>query len=79
MERLKFPAWEEIVPEQKRFWITEELVNIILKKALKVDYLESINFETENAVSTNAYTELYDIIPFTIKIGMNVEGLLFFN
>ena len=75
--KAEIPAWEEIVPEQKRFWITEELVNIILKKALQVDYLESINFETENAVSTNAYTELYDIIPFTIKIGMNVESLLF--
>ena len=75
--KAEIPAWEEIVPEQKRFWITEELVNIILKKALQVDYLESINFETENVVSTNAYTELYDIIPFTIKIGMNVESLLF--
>ena len=75
--KAKIPTWEEIIPEQKRFWITEELVNIILKNALKVDYLESINFEMENAVSTNAYTELYDIIPFTIKIGMNVESLLF--
>ncbi len=75
--KAKIPTWEEIVPEQKRFWITEELVNIILKKALKVDYLESINFEMENAVSSNAYTELYDIIPFTIKVSMNIESLLF--
>ena len=74
--KAKIPTWEEIVPEQKRFWITEELVNIILNKALKVDYLESINFEMENAVSANARTEFYDIIPFTIKVSMNVESLL---
>ncbi len=64
--KVEIPTWGEIVPEQKRFWITEELVNIILKEELKVDYLEGINFEMENAVSANANTELYDIIPFTI-------------
>ena len=74
---VEIPTWEEIVPEQKRFWITEELVKIILNDKLKIDYLESISFEREGAVSANAYTELYDIIPFTIKVSMNVEGLLF--
>jgi hypothetical protein len=75
--KMEIPTWGEIVPEQKRFWITEELVNIILKEELKVDYLEGINFEMENTVSDNVYTELYDIIPFTIKVSMNVESLLF--
>jgi hypothetical protein len=75
--KVEIPTWKEIVPEQKKFWVTEELVNIILNEELKVEYLEGINFEMENAVSTNAYTELYDIIPFTIKISMNVESLLF--
>ncbi len=75
--KAEIPTWEEIVPEQKRFWITEELVNILLEKELKVDYLEGINFEMENAVSANANTELYDIIPFTIRISMNAESLLF--
>ena len=73
----KIPSWEEILPEQKRFWITEELVDIILKDELKVDYFEGINFEMENAISDNAHTELYDTIPFTIKVGINVENLLF--
>ena len=26
--KVKIPTWEEIVPEQKRFWVTEELVRI---------------------------------------------------
>jgi hypothetical protein len=75
--KAEIPTWEEIVPAQKRFWITEELVNILLEKELKIDYLEGINFEVENAVSANADTELYDIIPFTIRVSMNVESLLF--
>ncbi len=75
--KMEIPTWKEIIPEQKRFWVTEELVNIILNEELKVDYLEVINFEMEDAVSTNAYTELYDIIPFTIKVSMNVESVLF--
>ena len=75
--KMKIPTWKEIVPEQKKFWITEELVNIVLKKELKVDYLEGINFEMENAVSTNTHSELYDIIPFTLTVGMEVESLLF--
>lgn len=76
--KVEIPTWEEIVPEQKRFWITEELVNIILKQELKIDSLEGINFEMESEVAANADTELYDIIPFTIRVSVNVESLLFF-
>ncbi len=75
--KVEIPTWKKIIPEQKKFWITEELVNIILKEELKVDYLEGINFEMNNAVSTNTYSELYDIIPFTLKVSMEVESLLF--
>jgi len=75
--KLEIPTWEEIPLEQKKFWITEELINILLKKELQVNYLEYINFEKEEEVSTNNYSELYDIIPFTLKVSMNVESLLF--
>jgi hypothetical protein len=71
------PTWEDIVPEQKRFWIAEELINIILKKEMKVSYLEGINFGKEKAPHANVHVELFDIIPFSIKVRMNVEGLLF--
>jgi len=74
---VEIPTWKVIIPEQKKFWITEELVNIILKEELKVDYLEGINFEMKNAVSTNTYSELYDIIPFTLEVSIEVESLLF--
>ncbi len=75
--KLEIPTWEEIALEQKRFWITEELVNIILKKELHTDCLESINFEKKEEVSTNAHSGFYDVIPFTLKVSMDIEGLLF--
>ncbi len=71
------PYWEDIVPEQKKFWITEELINIRLKKELKVGYLEGINFGKENVSPVKTSVELCDIIPFTIRVSMDVEGLLF--
>ena len=74
---MEIPTWEEIDQEQKKFWITEELINILLKKELQANYLESINFEKEEEVSPNAHSELYDIIPFTLKVSMDVESLLF--
>ncbi len=75
--KLEIPTWEEIALEQKRFWITEELINIILKKELMTNYIESINFEKEDEASTNTFSELYNIIPFTLKVSMDVESLLF--
>ena len=75
--KAEIPTWEDIVPEQKKFWITEELLNIILKKEMKVSYLESINFGKEKASPANAYAELFNTIPFSIKVRMNVGGLLF--
>ncbi len=44
---------------------------------MSVRYLESINFGKEKALHANAHAELFDIIPFSIKVRMNVEGLLF--
>ncbi|WP_133111872.1 hypothetical protein [Candidatus Scalindua japonica] len=73
---LQIPTWDQIAPEQKRFWIIEELVNIILNEELKVDYLGGINFDTGNTKSANANTERYDVIPFTLKVSMNVTSLL---
>jgi hypothetical protein len=71
------PIWEDIVPEQKRFWIAEELINIILKREMNVSCLESINFGNGKAPHASAQVELFDIIPFSMKVRMNVEGLLF--
>ncbi len=73
----EMPTRDEIAEEQKKFWITEELLNIIQKKELKISNIESINFGQEGFSPENTYPELYDIIPFTIKLSMNTENILF--
>lgn len=70
------PAWEEIVEEQKKFWIVAELLNIIQNKELKIDSLEAINFRKEGFLSNNASSGFYDIIPFTINVNMSIERIL---
>lgn len=73
----EIPARDKIAEEQKKFWITEELLNIIQKKELKISKLEYISFRQEDVSPGNANPELYDIIPFTIKLSMNTEDILF--
>ncbi len=75
--KLEIPTWEEIDQEQKRFWITEELINILLTKELHADSLESINFEKKEEDPINAHPGWYDVIPFTLKASIGVESLLF--
>lgn len=74
----EIPTWDQIIPEQKRFWVTDALINILLKEELDIVSLESINFLKEGSSSANAYAALYDVIPFTMKISMNFKDLLFF-
>ena len=73
----EIPARDKIAEEQKKFWITEELLNIIQKKELKISNLEYISFRQEDVSPGNTNPELCDIIPFTIKLSMNTENILF--
>ncbi len=72
----EIPARDKIAEEQKKFWITEELLNIIQKRKLRINNLESISFG-QGFSPSNAHPELYDIIPFTIKLTMHTENILF--
>ncbi len=73
----EIPARDKIAEEQKKFWITEELLNIMQKRKLRINNLESISFSQEEFSPSNMHPELYDIIPFTIKLTMNTENILF--
>ncbi len=74
----EIPTWDEIVPEQKKFWITEELLNIVLKDELRVRNIRGISFKDRKFSPGNAHSEQYDVIPFTIIVSMDVEGVLSF-
>ncbi|MCF6149509.1 MAG: hypothetical protein E3K37_12725 [Candidatus Kuenenia sp.] len=70
------PAWEEIIPEQKRFWILDALVNILLKNT-GVTKLEKISFKTvPNNIDTR-YESLYSTIPLTISLELEAERVQF--
>ncbi len=73
----EIPSRDKIAEEQKKFWITEELLNIIQKKELKIRNLESISFRQKDSSPSNTHPELYDVIPFAIKLSMNTENILF--
>lgn len=73
----EIPAWDIIGVEQKRFWIIEELSNILQKKQLKIRNLGSISFTQGDFLPDNTQAEEYDVIPCTIKLDMYTENVLF--
>ncbi len=73
----EIPALDKIAEEQKKFWITEELLNIIQKSKLRINNLESISFGQEGFSPSNTLPEVYDIVPFTMKLSMKTEDIPF--
>lgn len=73
----EIPTWDSIVKEQKRFWIEEELLNIMRNEELKIHNIISIRFG-QGDISPGIGTDLYDIIPCTISVNMEIEQVLFF-
>ncbi|GJQ60323.1 MAG: hypothetical protein D8M57_08455 [Candidatus Scalindua sp. AMX11] len=74
----EIPTWESIEREQKRFWVVEELLNIIRKKELKISSIESIHFTESDTSPAGTGTKLYDIVPCSIKVSMDIEQILAF-
>ncbi len=71
------PTWDEIVKEQKRYWIVEELLKIILKENLEIKSLGIVNFRQEGFYQNNASSEFYEFVPFTINVSMDIKRILF--
>ncbi len=74
----EIPTWDNIVKEQKRYWIVEELLSIMRKQELKISHIESIRFREGEVASASTGTDLYDIIPYYIKVSMDIEQILVF-
>lgn len=74
----EIPTWDSIMREQKRFWIVEELLNIMKKKELKIIHIESIRFQEGDVSPAGTGTKFYDIIPCSIKVTMEIEQILAF-
>lgn len=63
---LDIPAWDTILPAQKRFWILEALVNIITKDT-GIIKLEKIVFRNTSNSYNISLSHLYTAIPITFK------------
>ncbi|MBM4055192.1 MAG: hypothetical protein FJ264_11110 [Planctomycetes bacterium] len=70
------PTWEEILPEQKRFWILDALVNVLLKD-VGVTKLEKISFKSVPNNNDTRYEPLYSTIPLTITLELEAERVQF--
>jgi len=72
----KIPVWDSILPEQKRFWILESLVDIILQDT-GVIQLQGISFRDSPHNIDAVYERLYFAIPFTIAVELEARRLQF--
>ena len=70
------PTWDEILPEQKRFWILEALVNALLKNTGVIN-LEKISFKTAPNNKDDTHLPIYSTIPLTISLALEAERLPF--
>lgn len=75
--RGEIPTWEKIGPVQKKFWILEELVNIVLNEQLKISDLNGIAFKRSTFPPGESKSDLYTIIPFTINLRIRTGSILF--
>lgn len=70
------PAWDTILPEQKKFWILEAIVNVSLNDT-GVRRLEKITFRESSPTYEPSFAQLYTVIPITIKVELPADRIQF--
>lgn len=70
------PAWDTILPAQKRFWILEAIINVILNKT-GITKLGKITFRESSPSYDPSFAQLYTVIPITIKIELLADCIQF--
>ncbi len=71
---LNIPAWDTILPAQKRFWILEALVNITTKDT-GIMRLEKIVFRDSSSSYNTSLSHLYAAIPITLKAKLQANHI----
>ncbi len=71
------PSWVEIAEVQKRYWIVEELLKIILKGDLGIRDLGYVSFRKGGHNQNNASSEFYEFVPFSINVNIDIKRMLF--
>lgn len=70
------PMWDAISPVQKKFWILEEFINIVLNNT-GITKLEKITFRESSFTYDQSLAKLYTVIPITIKVELLADRIKF--
>ena len=70
------PTWDAISPVQKKFWILEKFINIVLNNTW-ITKLEKITFRESSFTYDHSLAKLYTVIPITIKVELQADRIKF--
>ena len=70
------PAWDTILPVQKKFWILEALVNVALNNA-GITKLEKVTFRESSFTYDPSFAQHYTVIPLTIQVELQADRIKF--
>ena len=70
------PMWDAISPVQKKFWILEAFINIVLNNT-GITKLKKITFRESSFTYDNSLAKLYTVIPIIIKVELQADRIKF--
>lgn len=70
------PAWDSILTAQKRFWIIEAIVNIILDNTA-ITKLGKVTFKDSCCSYDTSFAHIYTAIPITIEVELQADRIQF--
>lgn len=70
----EIPTWDNILSAQKRFWIMETIVNIVLNNH-GITKLEKIAFKELSCSYDPAFAHIYSAIPVTMKFELPADHI----
>src|SRR3989304_6334378 len=70
------PMWDAISPVQKKFWILEAFINIVLNNT-GITQLKKITFRESSFTYDNSLAKLYTVIPIIIKVELQADRIKF--
>lgn len=71
---LNIPAWDTILPAQKRFWILEALVNIVTNDT-GITKLGKITFRNSSSTYDSSFVHFYTAIPITLTVELQANHI----
>lgn len=70
------PAWDSILSAQKRFWIIEAIVNVVLNNS-GITKFGQITFQESCRSGNASFSRLYTAIPITLKVELQADYIQF--